>query len=131
MSNARIDGPNAMQSAYIGGRGRPRMILPGRFITIGHLEGRPNRYGFPSVQRQQRPNVMRTNTSGTNGTGAANTTGERPPQSTGWRSRLPNLRMPGRFRSGRTQNAESNIGGATASTQQQQGRTPAQLEAAS
>ena len=131
MSNARIDGPNTMQSAYIGGRGRPRMILPGRFITIGHLEGRPNRYGLPSVQRQQRPNVMRTNTSGTNGTGAANTTGEQPPQSTGWRSRLPNLRMPGRFRSGRTQIGESNIGGATASTQQQQERTPAQLEAAS
>ena len=131
MSSARIDGPNAMQSAYVGGRGRPRLILPGRFITIGHSEGRPNRYGFPTVQRHQRSNVTRTNANGMTPGDTVNSVEAQPQQSTGWRSRLPNLRMPGRFGRGRTTNTGDVVGVAPVPTPQQQERTPGQLEAAS
>ncbi|MCJ1478760.1 hypothetical protein MMC13_007444 [Lambiella insularis] len=54
MSGARIDMPAPPQFAFIGGRGgppfRPRMVLPGRFMTISYQEGQDRR-GFPTVQR--------------------------------------------------------------------------------
>ena len=53
-SGNRIDMPAPPQFAFIGGRGgtsfRPRMVLPGRFMTISYQEGR-DRHGFPTVQR--------------------------------------------------------------------------------
>ena len=53
----RIDMPAPPQFAFIGGRGgapfRPRMLLPGRFITISHRGGH-QRYGFPPSQRSRR-----------------------------------------------------------------------------
>lgn len=53
-SGARIDMPAPPQFAFIGGRAgpsfRPRMVLPGRFMTIAYQEGH-DRHGFPTVQR--------------------------------------------------------------------------------
>ena len=64
MSGARIDTPAPPQFAFIGGRGgtsfRPRMVLPGRFMTISYQEGR-DRYGFPTVQRIPRISRNRGN----------------------------------------------------------------------
>lgn len=77
----RIDVPAPPQYAFMGARGgtpfRPRMILPGRFMTISHSEAR-NGYGFPTVQRSQRPPRRAT---------PADTTTEAT-QPCGWRSRV-------------------------------------------
>lgn len=136
MSNVRGDGPNATQSAYIGGRGRPRIMLPGRLITIGRFQGGSNRHGFPPVQRQQRPAADRQPPIGSNAVEITGGTPEQTQQPTGWRSRLPNLRIPNpvvpsRFRQGRTPAADGAPGAAPATTRPPQERTPGQLEAAS
>ncbi|MCJ1415509.1 hypothetical protein MMC32_001841 [Xylographa parallela] len=64
MSGNRIDMPAPPQFAFIGGRGgtsfRPRMVLPGRFMTISYQEGR-GRHGFPTVQRFPRISRNRDN----------------------------------------------------------------------
>ena len=77
----RIDTPAPPQYAFMGARGgapfRPRMILPGRFMTISHTEAR-NGYGFPTVQRTPRPSRRAT---------PAEATTE-PTQPGGWRSRM-------------------------------------------
>ena len=39
---------------------RPRLLLPGRFMTIGYSENPNNRYGFPTVQRVPPPPRRRT-----------------------------------------------------------------------
>ena len=47
--------PASPPYALMGNRhGRPRMILPGRFMTIVYSP--TDRYGFPEVQRESRPN---------------------------------------------------------------------------
>ena len=51
MSGTRLNMPAPPQFAFMGSRSRPRMVLPGRFITIAHVEGGRDRYGFPVVQR--------------------------------------------------------------------------------
>lgn len=58
MSGNRMDNmPAPPQFAFIGGRGgapfRPRMLLPGRFISMSHQASR-ERYGFPHSQRAHR-----------------------------------------------------------------------------
>lgn len=77
----RIDGPAPPQYAFMGARGgtpfRPRMILPGRFMTMSHTEARIG-YGFPAVQRSPRP-PRRT----TPAEASTETT-----QPGGWRSRM-------------------------------------------
>ena len=91
MSGARIDMVAPPQYAFMGGRGgapfRPRMILPGRFMTISRAEAH-DRYGFPTVQRQPRTSTDPAN-----------------PISNSWRSRLPtftnpipNINLSSRFR---------------------------------
>ena len=58
MSGARIDIPAPPQFAFIGGRGgtpfRPRMLLPGRFMTI-QRQGP----GHPTAERQARQSTRR------------------------------------------------------------------------
>lgn len=55
------DMPRPPQYAFLGRRGdRPRMLLPGRFLTIGYSENPNNRYGFPTVQRIPQPSRRRT-----------------------------------------------------------------------
>ncbi|KAL8748044.1 MAG: hypothetical protein Q9184_007518 [Pyrenodesmia sp. 2 TL-2023] len=86
-NSARADGVRQPQYAFMSRRdGRPRMILPGRFMTIGHFDDtQGQRYGFPTVQRQPRP-------SGWTGDHA----GEQGQQPNTWRSRVTNLtaRLP-------------------------------------
>lgn len=118
----RIDTPAPPQYAFMGARGgtpfRPRMILPGRFMTISHTEARNGPgYGFPAVQRSQRPPRRGT---------PAETTSEATPPS-GWRSRLRQtlMSLPGGRRrndnaSAANQAPEINTSGDT--------RTPRQLE---
>ncbi|MCJ1284987.1 hypothetical protein MMC26_004324 [Xylographa opegraphella] len=64
MSGNRIDMPAPPQFAFIGGRGgtsfRPRLVLPGRFMTIGYHDG-GDRRGFPTVQRISRASRHRAN----------------------------------------------------------------------
>ena len=132
MSSVRLDGQAMPQPAYIGGRGRPRMILPGRFITIGHFEGRQGRYGFPTVHRQPRGDA----TAPTSNNGRdMNVGNEEQTQSAGWRSRLPNVRLPrpsipNRFRRGQAGNTDTTTGDNPVANQQpNQDRTPSQVEA--
>lgn len=54
MSGTRLNMPAPPQFAFMGSRDgnsfHPRMVLPGRFMTIAHVDGH-DRYGFPVVQR--------------------------------------------------------------------------------
>ncbi|KAL8800220.1 MAG: hypothetical protein Q9200_007320 [Gallowayella weberi] len=111
--------------------GRPRMILPGRFMAIGHFDdGQPQRYGFPTVQRQPRP-------SGRNQEQNAEAAETRSEQPNTWRSRLPNLTvprpsLPARFRRGNASPGEpASAGGVLVTTTSTTTAevTPGQLEA--
>lgn len=57
--SSRTELPQSPPYTFMSGRGgtsfRPRMVLPGRFMTIGHGDQPDNRYGFPTVQRLPRP----------------------------------------------------------------------------
>ncbi len=86
-ASARMDMPHAPGVAFIASRGsafRPRMILPGRFMTIGYGNGQQNsRYGFPTVQRLARPERQDGSPHGTADT-----------VTPGWRSRMRALHIP-------------------------------------
>ena len=93
------DMPHPPQYAFMSRRGdRPRLLLPGRFMTIGYSENPNNRYGFPTVQRI--PHSARR------GRGADQIRSEeaRPAQPF-WR-RFPLPSMPNRLR--RNNNSNSN-----------------------
>ena len=82
---------NPPQYAFMGRRGtRPRMLLPGRFLTIGYSENENNRYGFPMVQRTAPGSRPRIDGDG------ARSEGVRPTQPFWKRIRLP--AMPNRLR---------------------------------
>ncbi|KAL8828850.1 MAG: hypothetical protein Q9170_006428 [Blastenia crenularia] len=98
MSGARIDAGRPPHYAFMSRRdGRPRMILPGRFMAIGHFDdAQAQRYGFPTVQRQPRP-------SGPNREQDIDQAEIQSEQPNTWRSRLPTLSisrptLPARFR---------------------------------
>jgi hypothetical protein len=89
--------------------GRPGMLLPGRFVTIVYNEN--DRYGFPTVVREPRPNrtehtqmrrassaAFRARREASNAT--ANTAPNHDNQRTGWRQRLTNIRLPQLHRGG-------------------------------
>ncbi|KAL8971642.1 MAG: hypothetical protein Q9197_003167 [Variospora fuerteventurae] len=130
MGGARVDGMRQPQYPFMSRRdGRPRMILPGRFMTIGHFDdNRAQRYGFPSVQRHPRPSERNQESN-------VDQPGEQGQQPNTWRSRLPNLAVPrpalfARFRqrngtSGQQTSEDTRSDAATVS----QNPTPAQLEA--
>ena len=91
----------APQYAFMGRtrRGdRPRLLLPGRFMTIGYSENSNNRYGFPTVHRIPRPSGRRT------GAEQMRSDGARTVQPFWRRIHLPS--MPNRLR--RDDNANSN-----------------------
>ncbi|SLM40121.1 Zinc finger, RING/FYVE/PHD-type [Lasallia pustulata] len=116
----RIDVPAPPQYAFMGARGgtpfRPRMILPGRFMTISHTEARIG-YGFPTVQREPRPPRRTT---------PADTTTEAL-QPSGWRSRMRQTltSLPGGLR--RNDNASAPTQAPEISTSGD-ARTPRQVE---
>ncbi|KAL8899911.1 MAG: hypothetical protein Q9207_005955 [Kuettlingeria erythrocarpa] len=130
-NGARGDGVRQPQYAFMSRRdGRPRMILPGRFMAIGHFgENQSQRYGFPTVQRQPRPGR-------TGGNGQ-----EQGQQPNTWRSRVTNLAtrlpaLPSRVR--RSENApvqqtsgetQSNLDTRSDAATVSHNPTPGQLEA--
>ncbi|KAI4115080.1 MAG: hypothetical protein LQ345_004261 [Seirophora villosa] len=89
ISRGPVNRMNQPQYTFMGRRdGRPRMILPGRFMTIGHFDdNQAQRYGFPTVQRQPRPSEPNQEAGG-------DQAGEQGQQPNTWRSRLPNLTVP-------------------------------------
>ncbi|KAI9720047.1 MAG: hypothetical protein M1812_003174 [Candelaria pacifica] len=129
MSGTRLNMPATPHSAWTRAGGgnpfRPRMILPGRGMTIEYNEH--DRYGFPTVRRHGRPwrsNNAPQNPPETSYTAETNTA-ETPAGGRGWSSRfrgaIPKLRLPGTFR--RNTNAAVNTDTAAPNP------TPAQLEA--
>ncbi|KAL9123555.1 MAG: hypothetical protein Q9217_007021, partial [Psora testacea] len=95
----RMDMPHPPQYAFWGHRhGRPRMLLAGRFMTVGHDDNARSRYGMPYNRRTEgRPNEPAPVTPAPSS--------YHPyirHNSSTWRSRLtsvrPNVRMPALFR---------------------------------
>ncbi|KAL8732621.1 MAG: hypothetical protein Q9166_002596 [cf. Caloplaca sp. 2 TL-2023] len=130
MGGARIDEARPHHYSFMNRRdGRPRMVLPGRFMAVGHFdEGQPQRYGFPTVQRQPRP-------SGRNPEHSPDAPEVQPEQPNTWRSRLPNLTVPrpsfpSRFRRSNAASSEQSTAGAPLDTNAAPSNpTPGQLEA--
>lgn len=127
MSGARIDTLNPPTYAFINRReGRPRMVLPGRFMTIGHFD-QNNRYGFPTVQRSQersRRNRRRGSETASQDNSQPNT----------WRSRLPHLLLPRPTLPGWQRRNNNRADGAVTGLPPEDGQaarttTPGQLEA--
>ncbi|KAL8998202.1 MAG: hypothetical protein Q9169_002687 [Polycauliona sp. 2 TL-2023] len=122
MGGARIDGGRPPHYTFMNRRdGRPRMLLPGRFMGMGHYDdGQSQRYEDPMVSRQGRnPDAPEI----------------RPDQPNTWRSRLPTLSVPrptfpGRFRRGNAATGEqAPVAPAPETTVGSANPTPAQLEA--
>ncbi|KAL8687524.1 MAG: hypothetical protein Q9224_005125 [Gallowayella concinna] len=130
MAGAQAEAPRPHQYNFMNRRdGRPRMILPGRFMAIGHFDdGQPQRYGFPTVQRQPRASGRNAEANGDAGEIASE-------QPNTWRSRLPNLTvprpsLPARFRRGNASSGEqASAGGTLETTTATPNPTPGQLEA--
>ena len=98
---------------------RPRMVLPGRFMAVVYNENDR----FPSVVREHRSRdqLQREQSNASGITGRENPT----PASSGWRSRLPNIRMPAL--PGRARRNDASNG--TQQTVNPTDLSPAQLEA--
>lgn len=119
MSRTRLNMPAAPQLAFMGSRNpngsRTRMVLPGRFITIAHVDGH-DRYGFPVVQRiprsQRQAGGMDSDISYSAPTDPPNQNTQRS-----WVSRaahfrvplpsMPHISLPGRLRRGNDNNNNS------------------------
>ena len=129
-AGARGDMPNAPQYAFLGhSNGRPRMLLPGRFLSIGIEDSRRDRYGFPSQRRPSRRPAASQRTLASNTNNASTVGTEGPPT---WRSRIrgitpsiPSMSNP--FR----RNAATNgtVGGGAPEIINGAATTPSQLEA--
>ncbi|KAI9698402.1 MAG: hypothetical protein M1836_003982 [Candelina mexicana] len=134
MSGTRLNMPASPQSTWMrtggGNPFRPRMILPGRNMTVEYNEH--DRYGFPTVRRHGRP--WRSNNTLQNPPETSYTAETNTPEATattrGWPSRfrgairrpaMPNFRLPAVFR--RHNNAAASTDSSTLNP------TPAQLEA--
>jgi len=130
MGSARIDAPRPPQYAFLGRGGRPRILIPGRFRSLGASRDEQYRYGFTNAQRLPRRQTRRSPT--TTSTPTPSTQAE---ESNTWRSRVRNFSvpapsMPTRFwRRGNTAHgpsAQSDGAGAPPN-----GPSPGQLEAGS
>ncbi|KAI4242824.1 MAG: hypothetical protein L6R42_010903 [Xanthoria sp. 1 TBL-2021] len=89
MAGARIDGGRPHHYAFMNRRdGRPRMLLPGRFMAIGHFDdSQSQRYGFPTAPRQPRSSERNQEQN-------PDAPEVQPEQPNTWRSRLPTLSVP-------------------------------------
>ena len=129
-AGARGDMPNAPQYAFLGHRdGRPRMLLPGRFLSIGIEDNTRDRYGFPSQRRPSRRQAanQRPLTSNSN-----NATTAATEESHSWRSRMrgmtpsiPSMSNP--FR--RNNPTNDTVGSGAPEVNNGVNTTPSQLEA--
>ncbi|KAL8646569.1 MAG: hypothetical protein Q9226_006803 [Calogaya cf. arnoldii] len=132
MAGARIDGGRPHHYTFMNRRdGRPRMIFPGRFMTIGHYDdGQSQRHGFPTAPRLARH-------SDRNHEANADTPVVQAEQPNTWRSRLPALSVPrpsfpARFRRGNASPGEqAPAASAPETTAASANPTPGQLEAGS
>ncbi|KAL8949141.1 MAG: hypothetical protein Q9222_004722 [Ikaeria aurantiellina] len=129
MTGNRTDNARPTHYAFMNRRdGRPRMILPGRFMAIGHYdENQSQRYGFPTAQRQPRP-------SGRNDEPASDAPEVQREQPNTWRSRLPTITVPrpsfpGRFRRNNAPTDEQPAPAPVPDTTAMTNPTPGQLEA--
>ena len=127
------DMPHPPQYAFMGHRdGRPRMLLPGRFLTLGLDDNARDRYGFTDAQRRplrssRRPAAnQRTMT-------ANNAAGLESDQPNTWRSRvrsfapsMPSVNISNPFRRNHTRENSAAAGGAPEISTN---ATPSQLEA--
>ena len=114
MSRTRLNMPAPPQFAFMGSRSgngmRTRMVLPGRFITIAHVEGH-DRYGFPVVQRIPRSERgggivdPQTSYSAPVDTPNQNTRPSWLSRATHFRVPLPHISLPARLRRGNNNNA--------------------------
>ncbi|KAL9035876.1 MAG: hypothetical protein Q9180_004616 [Flavoplaca navasiana] len=129
MAGGRVDGGRPHHYAFMNRRdGRPRMILPGRFMAMGHYdEGQSQRYGFPTQPRQARHPERNQEQN----PDAPEVQSEQPNT---WRSRLPTLSVPrpsfpARFRRNNPSAGEQAPTSAPETTIASANPTPGQLEA--
>ena len=130
-AGARRDMPHPPQYAFMGHRdGRPRMLLPGRFLNLGIEDNARDRYGFPSQRRSsRRPAVnQRTSASNTN-----NSTAAEAQQPNTWRSRMRGMTpsipsMSNLFRRNNRSSSDS-VGVGAPEIDSGSNTTPGQLEA--
>lgn len=130
MAGARIDGGRPHHYAFMNRRdGRPRMLLPGRFMAIGHFDdSQSQRYGFPTAPRQPRSSERNQEQN-------PDAPEVQPEQPNTWRSRLPTLSVPrpsfpARLRRSNASPAEqAPPAPATETTVASANPTPGQLEA--
>lgn len=130
-AGARGDMPGIPQYAFLGhSNGRPRMLLPGRFLSIGIEDNTRDRYGFPSQRRLSRRPAANQRTLFPNNNNST-TVGTEEPRT--WRSRIrgmtpsrPSLSNP--FRRN-TDSATGTVGGGAPEINNGASMTPSQLEA--
>lgn len=96
MSRTRLNMPTPPQFAFMGSRNdngtRTRMVLPGRSMTIAHVDGH-DRYGFPVVQRIPRSQRLAGGMDPDNSY-AAPVEPANPNTRPSWVSRATNFRVP-------------------------------------
>ncbi len=116
------DMPRPPQYAFMGRRGdRPRLLLPGRFMTFGYSENPNNRYGFPIVQRIPQSARRRT------GADQMRSEDARAVQPFWRRIRLPS--MPNRLRRDNNGNSNAATGQSPEIGTNARNTTPGDLEA--
>lgn len=129
--------PNSLPYGFTGGRTgtsfRPRLIFPGRFLSIGNRDSRQNRNSIPVVAQLTRPPTRRP----TQATVVSPTTNVGPSPETGnpssWRSRIgawrPRIPLPNRFRRNNNTPVTTESDGAPQAGATVTGTSPGQLEA--
>ena len=130
-AGARGNMPNPPQYAFMGhSNGRPRMLLPGRFLNIGIDDSARDRYGFPS---QRRPSRRPTATQRAFALHTNNATAAESEAPNTWRSRMrgmtpsiPSISNP--FRRNNNPGSD-NLGAGAPEVNNGASTTPAQLEA--
>ena len=128
-AGARGNLPNPPQYAFMGhSNGRPRMLLPGRFLNIGIDDNARDRYGFPSQRRPSRRPAANQRAFTNNATAAET---EEPNT---WRSRMRGMTpsIPGMsnpFRRNNNNAGNDTVGGGAPEVNNGVSLTPAQLEA--
>lgn len=130
-AGGRGDLPNAPQYAFLGhSNGRPRILLPGRFLNIGIDDHARDRYGFPSQRRSSRRPAtnQRPVASNTNNTSLIGTE-----ERSSWRSRMRRMTpsLPSMSNPFRRNNhfAHEAVGGGAPEINNGANPTPGQLEA--
>lgn len=137
-SGGRDDLPTAPQYAFTGGRTsgpfRPRLIFPGRFMSIGYGGSRDNRRNsFPVVARLTRPPTRRPNQETVPSPRRVSRPSAETGNPPGWRSRIggwrPRISLPNPLRRNRNTNATTESNGAPQVEAAPTDASPSQLEA--